>query len=61
MIGDNDGMTDEAIGDKSDFFAHSEVRGPASELEACRSVLICGGCRSVQEEYHQVSVEHHED
>ena len=44
------------------FFAHSEVRGPTNKLEACRSVMIFGGCRSVdQEERHQVLVEHHED
>ena len=43
-------------------FAHSEVRGPANKLEACRSVMIVGGCRSVdQEERHQVLVEHHDD
>ena len=44
------------------FFAHSEFRGPASKLKACRSVLfLFGGRRSVQEERHQVPVEHHED
>ena len=42
MIDDNDGMIDEVIDDKSDFFARSEVRGPANKLEACRSVLNFG-------------------
>ena len=62
MVDDNDGTMDEAIDDKSYFFAHSEVRGPTNKLEAFRSVMIFGGCRSVdQEERHQVLVEHHED
>ena len=40
------------------FSAHSEVRGPTSKLEACRSVLIVDGCRSVyQKEHHQLPVE----
>ena len=62
MVDDNSGTMDEAIDDKLIVFAHSEVRGPTNKLEACRSVMICGGCRSVdQEERHQVLVEHHED
>ena len=63
MIDDNDGMIDGVNDDKSVFFlARSEVRDPANKLEACPSVLIFGGCRSVcKEERRQVPVDHHED